>query len=80
MEEEIERILMNNFTRGDIKTATQQLVDLFTLSQALPNHNRIRKFVIQWGQKGHYDIELEKSIYKLLDFNYKPTKDDERRI
>lgn len=79
MKEEIERILMNNFTRGDIKTATQQLVDLFTLSQALPNHNRIRKFVIQWGQKGHYDIELEKSIYKLLDFNYKPTKDDERR-
>jgi hypothetical protein len=29
MKEEIERILMNNFTRGDIKTATQQLDELF---------------------------------------------------
>jgi len=28
-EEEIKRILMNNFTRGDIKRATEQLVDLF---------------------------------------------------
>jgi len=27
-EEEIKRILMNNFTRGDIKRATEQLVDL----------------------------------------------------
>ena len=29
MKEEIERILMNNFTRGDIKTAIQQLDKLF---------------------------------------------------
>jgi hypothetical protein len=29
MKEEIERILMNNFTRGDIKIATQQLDELF---------------------------------------------------
>ena len=29
MKEEIERVLMNNFTRGDIKTAAQQLDDLF---------------------------------------------------
>ena len=27
-EEEIKRILMNNFTRGDIKRATEQLVNL----------------------------------------------------
>ena len=37
MKEEIERILMNNFTRGDIKTATRQLSDLFALS-AMPNN------------------------------------------
>ena len=67
-------------TQETFEKAKEQLIDLFTLSQAPPNHNRIRKFVIQWGQKGHYDIELEKSIYKLLDFNYKPTKDDERGI
>ena len=29
MKEEIEQILMNNFTRGDIKTATEQLDKLF---------------------------------------------------
>jgi hypothetical protein len=30
MKEEIEQILMNNFSRGDIKTATQQLIDEFS--------------------------------------------------
>jgi hypothetical protein len=29
MKDKIERILMNNFTRGDIKTASQQLDELF---------------------------------------------------
>lgn len=79
MEEEIKRILMNNFTRGDIKIATEQLMDLFTLSLPVPNHNRVRDFVIQWG-RGLYDIEFEKSIYKLLGIDYKPKRNDERRI
>ena len=35
MKEEIERILRNRFTRGDIQTATNELLDLFNVSGSL---------------------------------------------
>ena len=35
MKEEIERILRSRFTRGDIQTATKELLDLFNVSLSL---------------------------------------------
>jgi hypothetical protein len=39
MKKEIERILRSRFTRGDIQTATNELLDLFNVSKRfnLPN-------------------------------------------
>jgi hypothetical protein len=38
MKEEIERILRSRFTRGDIQTATNELLDLFNIRDTYCKH------------------------------------------
>lgn len=53
MKEEIERILRNRFTRGDIQTATNELLDLFNVSHSSDSDEEIIEdgFGSAWTKK-----------------------------
>jgi len=72
MKEEIERILMNQFTRGDVKTATNKLLELFdlfnfrksTFRKATPKDMVVGKVVYMLGDYGRTHTKIIKKVLK----------------